>query len=200
MAVAGVAWQRRHRRCNLCRCLCRCCISIRLAARAVLVCCAGKGLQESHLHPRSHSHSSSSDFKDDAFQQGVIGCTLKHGRFWKSFHPSSLTQVVFSIRDRACGKSRVHGGAATWPSLAAVAVCGPAACRNAISRRAWGARPGRGLTCHWHSRTGKLFQRRFRRYLPFVGPMSGAMTNECLSVGSHCDQRGVPPPLLLRAF
>ena len=36
----------------------------------------------------------------------------------------------------------MRGGAATWPSLAAVAVCGGV--QNAISRRAWGARPGRG--------------------------------------------------------
>ena len=120
-------------------------------ARAILVCCAGKDLQESHLHPRSHSHESSSDFKVDANQQGVIGCTLEHGRFWKSFHPSSLIQVVVSIRpsrhtdiseigragSRACAAARPRGQ--VWRPWRCTA-----ACKNAISRRAWGARPGQG--------------------------------------------------------
>ena len=57
-----------------------------------------------------------------------------------------------SVRDRACGNSRVHGGAATWPSLAAVAVCGGVQKRNIATRvgceacRALGALGG--LTCH----------------------------------------------------
>ena len=59
--------QRRHRRCNRCKS----CISSRLEARAVLVCCAGRDLQENHPHTQSHSHSSSSDFKDDAVQPGA---------------------------------------------------------------------------------------------------------------------------------
>ena len=46
------------------------CTSIRVAGRVVLVCCAGKDLQESHLHPRSHSHDSSSNFKGDEVHLG----------------------------------------------------------------------------------------------------------------------------------
>ena len=73
-------------------------------------------------------------------------------------------------------ESRVRGGAATWPSLAAVAVCGGMQKRNDLAARAWAvggelerSTSGRavgceasvvcglgGLTCHWYSRTGKL--------------------------------------------
>ena len=133
VAIAGAANQRRHRRCNRCRS----CISIRLA-RVVLVCCAGKGLQGSHLRPHSHSHSSSSDFKVDAVQQGVIGCTLKHGKFWTSNHPGSLGFV--SIRHRSCG-NRACAVARPRGQVLRPWRCA-AACKNAISRRARGARRG----------------------------------------------------------
>ena len=84
VAVAGAAWQRQCRRCSRCRC----CISIGLAARAVLVWCAGKDLQESNLHPRSHSNSSSSDFKQR--RAGRIQVHAQAREVLETFNPSSF--------------------------------------------------------------------------------------------------------------
>ena len=97
-------------------------ISIRIAARAVLVCCAGKGLQESHLH--------------------LIGCTLKHGRFWgiisliESHSPGHLHQRS-GVREVAHARRRGH----LAKCLAAVAVCGGVQKCNLAARVGY-ARPG----------------------------------------------------------
>ena len=63
-------------------------------------------------------------------------------------------------RHRACGNracAAARPRAQVWRPWRCAAEC-----RNAISRRAWGARSGRGLTCHnWHSRTDKLLAMTF---------------------------------------
>ena len=86
----------------------------------------------------------------------VIGCTLKHGTFWKPYHPSSLTQLVVSSRYRACGNRacaavRPLGQVwRPWPVAAqAVSRVGAAACKLVQFRGARGVRGLGGLTCHW---------------------------------------------------
>ena len=108
----------------------------------VLVCCAaaGKDLQESHLHPRSHSQ----------FQRrcSSAGRNRVHGQPRKaleSIQPfESDTGGRLNIRNRACGKVahvRSCAAAATWPSLMAVALCGGVPNRNLAP--VWGSRAER---------------------------------------------------------
>ena len=66
----------------------------------------------------------------------------------KSFSREAV--IPSSPQTSGVRESRVRGGAATRPSLAAVAVCGGLQKRNLATRAGRDARGLSGLTCHGH--------------------------------------------------
>ena len=87
-------------------------------------------------------HAAASNFKVDAIRRRGFRCTHNLGRVLKftsslEAHSSDRLHQRSGVRAIA----RVRGGAASWPSLAAVAEFGGV--QECNLRRAWGARRGR---------------------------------------------------------